>query len=52
MSGDVAAYIGSVLVDVCMSHCSWVDSLALASTKSELPEDGVTTPKHVGTTLM
>jgi hypothetical protein len=26
MSGDVAAYIGSVLVDVCMSHCSGVDS--------------------------
>jgi hypothetical protein len=22
----VAAYIGSVLVDVCMSHCSGVDS--------------------------
>jgi len=27
ISGDVAAYIGSVLVDVFMSHCSGVDCL-------------------------
>jgi hypothetical protein len=25
VSGDMAAYIGSVLVDVCMSHCLRVD---------------------------
>jgi hypothetical protein len=26
ISGDVVACIGCVLVDVCMSHCSGVDS--------------------------
>jgi len=25
ISGDVVAYIGRVLVDVCMSHCSGID---------------------------
>ena len=38
----MAAYIGSVLVDACMSHCSGV----------ERPEDGVTAPKHVGAVLI
>jgi hypothetical protein len=45
----VAAYIGGVLVDVCMSHCSGVTS---ASTDSELPEDGATATKHVRAILM
>jgi len=32
ISGDVAAYIGSFLVDVCMSHCSAVDCKNTAQT--------------------
>jgi hypothetical protein len=76
----VAAYIGSVLVDVFMSHCLVVHdsrtarhthnisshiathrctvidyfkrSVTSLSTDNELPEDGVTAPKHVGAVLM
>jgi hypothetical protein len=32
ISGDVAAYTGSFLVDVCMSHCSVVDCKNTAQT--------------------
>ena len=36
ISGDVAAYIGRVLVDVCMSHCSGVDCVRYYSQVTEL----------------
>ena len=49
----MAAYIGSVLVDVCLSHCSGaVYSRTVRHMDNELPEDGVTAPKHVGAILM
>jgi len=50
----VAACISSVLVGVCMSHCSGVDyfNKVWLHTDNELPEDDVTTLKHVGAILM
>jgi hypothetical protein len=45
----VAAYISWSLL-TCVSHCSEV-VVPLVSTDNELPEDGVTAPKHVGAVL-
>ena len=49
IGGDVTAYIGSVLVDVCVLHCSEVVySRTVRHMDNELPEDGVTALEHVG----
>jgi len=33
-------------------NCPFLKKVTLASTSNELPEDGVTAPKHVGAILM
>jgi len=53
ISGDVAAYIGSVLVDVCILPFSGVDcNIVLFGVDCSLLPNSVTAPKHVEAILM